>query len=186
MALLKIARAYQLDQIHPRKLMPTVRLFLHRVIPFPVVPMELSAHGAKKYPASALLQSSAGLGWSTISAELRSHGPCETPVIVSQNMELCFAVSGNGLVRRTGAGQCQETVPRTGTIWLSPVGIGDNDHNNSSPSRDACRWATPLEQSRAFAGRRDARQGTDCCRMSCGRGILLPALDFRSNSQETA
>jgi AraC family transcriptional regulator len=90
--------------------------------------MELQTHGARKYPTSALLRSSAGLGWSAISAELRSHGVCETPAIVPQNVELCLAVAGNddGLVIRTGAGQRQETRPSTGAIWLSPVGVGDN------------------------------------------------------------
>jgi AraC family transcriptional regulator len=70
------------------------------------------------------LRSSAGLGWSTISAELRSHRVSETPVTVPLHTELIFAVSGNedGLVRRTGAGQTQKTIPRTGTIWLAPVG----------------------------------------------------------------
>jgi AraC family transcriptional regulator len=90
--------------------------------------MELQTHGARKYPTSELLRSSAGLGWSTISAELRSHGVSETPAIVPQNVELCLAVAGNdeGLVIRTGAGQRQETRPSTGAIWLSPVGVGDN------------------------------------------------------------
>lgn len=97
--------------------------------------MELQTHGARKYPTSALLRSSAGLGWSTISAELRSHGVSETPVIVPQHMELCLAVSGNdnGLVRRTGAGQRQETKPTTGTIWLSPIGVGDNEITLTTP-----------------------------------------------------
>jgi AraC family transcriptional regulator len=97
--------------------------------------MELQTHGARKYPTSALLRSSASLGWSTISAELRSHGVSETPAIVPQHMELCLAVAGNdnGLVRRTGAGQCQETIPRTGAIWLSPIGVGDNEITITAP-----------------------------------------------------
>jgi hypothetical protein len=37
---------------------------------------------SEEVPTSALLTSSAGLGWSTISAELRSHGVSETPLIV--------------------------------------------------------------------------------------------------------
>jgi hypothetical protein len=41
-----------------------------------------------------LLCSSAGLGWSTISAELRCHGVSETPVIVPQHVELILAVEG--------------------------------------------------------------------------------------------
>jgi AraC family transcriptional regulator len=89
--------------------------------------MELQTHGARKYPTSALLESSAELGWSTISAELRSHPASETPLIVPRHTEICLAVIGNenGLVTRTGAGQCQATVPRTGAIWLSPIGVGE-------------------------------------------------------------
>jgi AraC family transcriptional regulator len=89
--------------------------------------MQLRAHGVRKYPpTSALLASSAGLGWSTISAELRSHGVIEAPAIVPQHVEICLVVAGNkdGLVRRTGAGFCQEAMPKTGAIWLSPAGVG--------------------------------------------------------------
>jgi AraC family transcriptional regulator len=41
-------------------------------------------------------------------------------------VEICLVVAGNndGLVRRTGAGICQEAVPKTGAIWLSPAGVG--------------------------------------------------------------
>ena len=89
--------------------------------------MELRTHGVRKYPpTSALLASSAGLGWSTISVELRSHGAGEAPAIVPQHVEICLVVAGNknGLVRRTGAGLRQEAVPKTGAIWLSPAGVG--------------------------------------------------------------
>jgi AraC family transcriptional regulator len=89
--------------------------------------MELQTHGVRKFPpTSALLASSAGLGWSTISAELRSHGVNEAPAIVPQHVEICLVVAGNedSLVRRTGAGFCQEAMPKTGAIWLSPAGVG--------------------------------------------------------------
>jgi AraC family transcriptional regulator len=89
--------------------------------------MELQTYGVRKYPqTSALLASSAGLGWSTISVELRSHGVVEAPAIVPQHVEICLVVAGNkdGLVRRTGAGLCQEAMPETGAIWLSPAGVG--------------------------------------------------------------
>src|SRR5260370_40448294 len=90
-------------------------------------PMELQTHGVRKYPpTSALLASSAGLGWSTISVELRSHGVSEVPAIVPQHVEICLVVAGNkdGLVRRTAAGFYQEAMPKTGAIWLSPAGVG--------------------------------------------------------------
>jgi AraC family transcriptional regulator len=89
--------------------------------------MELRRSGVRKYPpTSALLASSAGLGWSTISAELRSHGVAEAPAIVPRHVEICLVVAGNkdSLVRRTGAGFCQEATPKTGAIWLSPAGVG--------------------------------------------------------------
>ena len=89
--------------------------------------MELQTHGARKYPpTSALLASSAGLGWSTISVELRSHGVSEAPAIVPRHVEICLVVAGNknGLVKRTEAGLCQEAMPKTGAIWLSPAGVG--------------------------------------------------------------
>jgi AraC family transcriptional regulator len=97
--------------------------------------MEAQTHGARKYPVSALLGSSAALGWSTIAAELRSHGVSQTPLIVPQHTEICLAIVGNknGLVRRTGAGQCQQAVPRTGAIWLSPIGVGDNEITITAP-----------------------------------------------------
>jgi AraC family transcriptional regulator len=97
--------------------------------------MELQTHGAKKYGTSALLGSSAELGWSTISAELRSHGASETPSIAPQHTEICLVVNGNAnsIVRRAGAGQCQHTVPRTGAISLTPIGIGDNQITITAP-----------------------------------------------------
>jgi AraC family transcriptional regulator len=41
-------------------------------------------------------------------------------------VEICLVVAGNkdGLVRRTGAGFCQQATPKTGAIWLSPAGVG--------------------------------------------------------------
>src|ERR1700745_2695742 len=97
--------------------------------------MELQPHGARKYPTSALLGSSAELGWSTISAELRSHAVSETPLVVPQHTEICLEIVGNdnGLVRRTGAGQCQETTPTSGAIWLSPIGVGDKKLTITAP-----------------------------------------------------
>ena len=88
--------------------------------------MEPQAHAVRKYPpTSTLLASSVGLGWSSMSAELRSHGVCETPTMVPQHVEIFLVVAGNksGLVRRTGAGFDQEATPQTGAIWLSPAGV---------------------------------------------------------------
>ena len=99
------------------------------------VTIDLQTHGAKKYPHSALLKSSAGLGWSTIAAELRSHGVTSTPVIVPQHTEVILAVAGNdtGLISRTGAGQLQEHTPTTGSVSLTPIAVGDNQAKFTAP-----------------------------------------------------
>jgi AraC family transcriptional regulator len=97
--------------------------------------MELQTHGARKYLQSPLLGSSAGLGWSTMSVEVRSHRVSKTPVIVPQHMELCLVVAGNdnGLVRRSGAGQRQDTIPANEAISLTPIGVGDNEITITAP-----------------------------------------------------
>jgi AraC family transcriptional regulator len=89
--------------------------------------MDLQTHGVRRFPrTSTLLASSAGLGWSALSVELRSHGVSEAPTLVPHHVEIILVVVGNpdGLVRRTGAGFRQEAAPNTGAIWLSPAGIG--------------------------------------------------------------
>jgi AraC family transcriptional regulator len=88
--------------------------------------MELQTHG-RGYPVtSRLLASSAGLGWSTVSVELRAHGVTEAPTVIPQHVEICLVVAGNedSVVRRTEAGRCQEAMAETGAIWLSPAGLG--------------------------------------------------------------
>jgi len=89
--------------------------------------MDSQIFGVRRFHrTSALLASSAGLGWSTISVDLRSHGIGEAPTLVPQHVEIILVIAGNrdGLVRRTGSGFCQETAPRTGAVWLSPAGVG--------------------------------------------------------------
>ena len=50
-------------------------------------------------------------------------------------MELCHAVAGNnnGLVRRNGAGQCQQFIPTRGAICLAPIDVGDNTTTITAP-----------------------------------------------------
>jgi AraC family transcriptional regulator len=79
-----------------------------------------------KTPTSALLASSAGLGWSALSAEVRSHGIGEAWTTVPQHVDLFLVVAGNpdSLFSRTLVGVHQEAAPRTGALWLSPAGVG--------------------------------------------------------------
>jgi AraC family transcriptional regulator len=114
--------------------------------------LDLQAHGTRKYPASVLLESSARLGWSRLSAELRSHPAIDSPVIVPQNVELCILVAGNdeGRAIRTGAGQRQETRPSTGTFCLAPIGV-DNQIVVTAPVPRALHLFLPASQFRKLA-----------------------------------
>jgi AraC family transcriptional regulator len=55
--------------------------------------------------------------------------------VVPQSVELCLVVDGNdhGLVRRRSTGQCQETVPGNGAIWLTPLGGEDSEVTITAP-----------------------------------------------------
>jgi transposase len=74
-------------------------------------------------------------------------------VVVPQNVELCLTVASNeeGLVLRTGAGQCQETRPSTGDICLSPVGVGDNQITITAPIPRTLHLYLPTAQFRKLA-----------------------------------
>jgi AraC family transcriptional regulator len=107
--------------------------------------MGMYTPGVRKYPrTSALLASSAGLGWSSISVELRSHGAGEGSAIIPQHVEICLVVAGNedGLIRRNGAGFYQEARPRTGAISLSPAGVS-KDFAITSPIPETAHLYLP-------------------------------------------
>jgi len=87
----------------------------------PVGPQE---KGSNKYGSAGLLLSSAGLGWSGLSAELRNH---RKAVITwsgyQSDVEICVDLIGNeSLVTRRAAGIEDPKVASRGTIWLSPPG----------------------------------------------------------------
>ncbi|KAH2825393.1 hypothetical protein KXV85_011087 [Aspergillus fumigatus] len=89
----------------------------------------METHGRKKYAASALLGSSADRGWATVSAELRSHQPLVMPANMPKQTEISLVIDGNKncLITRSGNGQTHSAVATTGSIWLSPVGVGDRE-----------------------------------------------------------
>ena len=98
-----------------------------------------------KYIASTLLLSSAGLGWPTISAELRSHGVKEREIAARRDLEICLAVVGNenSLLRRIGGGKREETIALAGTAWLRPVGVGDDLLSITAPIPEAMHLCLP-------------------------------------------
>jgi AraC family transcriptional regulator len=87
--------------------------------------VECPTHDAMKYPRSALLGSLVAYDCSVIEAELRSHVAGESVLPPQQEVEICIVLEGNddGLVKRNGAGLCDQAVPAAGSIWLSPIDL---------------------------------------------------------------
>jgi AraC family transcriptional regulator len=85
--------------------------------------MSIYGHGDRKYGQSVLLLSSTVRGWSSITADLRSHPACEVASFKPDCTEVAIAMHGcSGLVLRKGVGEQHETRSRPGTIWLGPAG----------------------------------------------------------------
>ena len=87
----------------------------------PVGPQE---KGSDKYGSAGLLLSSAGRGWSGLSAELRDHSKAVIAWRGSRSdVEICVDLIGNeSLVTRRAPGIEDRRVASRGTIWLSPPG----------------------------------------------------------------
>ena len=83
-----------------------------------------------KYPASTLLKSSNDLGWSTLTAELRSHSRYEGPgAAPPPDAEVGIIVRGSdqGLLTYKFAGNWQSVLPTMGSIRLRPIGRADDE-----------------------------------------------------------
>lgn len=108
----------------------------------------LQSEGWRKYPKSGLLASSAGRGWSGMSAELRSHPAGQIVSGVQQNVEIVIALEGSheGRVVRHGGGKQQETRSAPRTIWLAPVGIDDEEIILTLPIPRALHLYLPARQ----------------------------------------
>ncbi|WP_276122050.1 helix-turn-helix domain-containing protein [Pararhizobium qamdonense] len=85
-------------------------------------------HGVHKFPDAGLLASSRARGWKGMAAELRSHPACAIPDICSTQTEITFAVRGAkaGSVHRRGNGRLQVAPSRSGTIWVCPKGVSED------------------------------------------------------------
>lgn len=75
------------------------------------------------YPNSTLLKSSIDLGWSFLSAELRTHHPYEGPgAAAPPDAEVGIVVRGSDeAITYKTAGSWQSARPTTGSIWLRPI-----------------------------------------------------------------
>ena len=99
-----------------------------------------------KYLASTLLKSSNDLGWSTLTAELRSHSCYEGPgAAAPADAEVGIIVRGSnqGLVTCKFGGSWQSVRPTTGSIWLRPIGRSSDEARICSPKIEALHLYVP-------------------------------------------
>ncbi len=110
--------------------------------------MELQPDGPRKYPKSELLASSADRAWATISAEVRSHPAGRIASVIQRNVEIVIAIcgTGNGSVVRSAAGNEQQARSSSGTVWLAPIGCGDEEITITAPIPKALHLYLPAQQ----------------------------------------
>ncbi|MES5484352.1 AraC family transcriptional regulator [Bradyrhizobium sp. INPA03-11B] len=108
--------------------------------------MQGQTQGNLKYPGSTLIKSSDGLGWSTISADLRTHRSWQgQPTAVAAHVEVTVAVCGSddGVATCKVAGKWQPVPLRTGMIWLNPIGAKADEIRISSTGVRALHLYVP-------------------------------------------
>lgn len=115
--------------------------------------MDLHRHGIIKFPKAGLLASSQDRGWRDVAAEFRSHPAGDLPAIVPTQMEITLATrrSVGARVSRKGAGVRQRTAVEAGTVWLCPVGVGEDDINISAPLNEILHIYLPASRFEALA-----------------------------------
>jgi hypothetical protein len=84
--------------------------------------------GRWKLAQDNLLATSDGRNWSGIAAEKRRHSAGELPEMIADRTVIGFALKGNAeaVIHRRGSGVRQATRAATGTFWLCPGGVAED------------------------------------------------------------
>jgi AraC family transcriptional regulator len=114
----------------------------------------LQVHGYEKYPASQTLMTSRDLGWSNISAELRSHPRGIIASCSARCTELMLLLRGRSRITRETDGVRQTSEATPGMLWLSPAGAREDLIEISNPLPEALHVFLPetLFSPRALGG----------------------------------
>jgi AraC family transcriptional regulator len=109
-------------------------------------------HGDEKYPASQQLMTSRELGWSNISAELRSHPRGVMASGSAGHTELMLLVRGRSRITREAGGIRETSAAAPGMMWLTPVGLRENLIETSNPLPEALHVFLPAARYGSLSG----------------------------------
>jgi AraC family transcriptional regulator len=106
----------------------------------------LPVHGDEKYPASQTLMTSQELGWSNISAELRSHPRGIIAGCSAGDTELMLLLRGRSRITREAGSIRQTSDAAPGMLWLTPTGSREHLIEFSNPLPEALHVFLPAAQ----------------------------------------
>src|SRR5580693_1432421 len=110
--------------------------------------------GDEGYLASQQRVTSRELGWSNISAELRSHPRGMIAGGSGADTELMLLLRGRARITRTAGGMRQTSEAAPGMLWLTPAGARESLMETSNPLPEALHVFLPATQfsSRVLGG----------------------------------
>jgi AraC family transcriptional regulator len=109
----------------------------------------LQIQGDEKYPASQTLMTSQELGWSKISAELKSHPKGIIASCSAADTELMLLLRGRSRITREAGALRQTHHAAPGMLWLTPAGSCEELIEISSPLPEALHVFLPATQFRS-------------------------------------
>ena len=133
----------------------------------------MQIHGDEKYPASQTLMTSQELGWSNISAELRSHPQGIIASRSAGDTELMLLLRGRSRITREASALRQTHHAAPGMLWLTPADSREELIEISSPLPEALHVFLPATQ---FSSRGDEYNG-DIDRLRYEGGFRDPLLE---------
>jgi AraC family transcriptional regulator len=136
----------------------------------------LPVHGDEKYPASRTLMTSRELGWSNISAELRSHPQGIIASHSARDTELMLLLRGRSRITRAAGAIRQTSLAAPGMLWLTPAGSREELIEVSAPLPEALHVFLPASQ---FSSRvlGDGGQSVDIDSLRYEGGFRDPLLE---------
>jgi AraC family transcriptional regulator len=108
----------------------------------------------EKYPASETLMTSRELGWSNISAALRSHPRGIIASSSASDTELMLVLRGRSSINRQAGAMRQTSEAAPGMLWLTPAGSREDIIEISNPLPEALHVFLPAARfsSRSLGG----------------------------------